>query len=76
MIVELNIFDISKQLLDNEDICEIKMIEGLAYDTFIQLSCEDPLKACLTLFDCNLDIEKINWGGQCIVGFCSSLKHW
>ena len=60
MIVELNIFDISKQLLDNEDICEIKMIEGLAYDTFIQLSCEDPLKACLTLFDCNLDIEKIN----------------
>ena len=58
MTIELNIFDISKQVLDNEDICEVKMIEGLVHDTFIQLSCEDPLKACLTLFYCNLDIEK------------------
>ena len=50
MIVELNIFDLSKQILDNEDICEVNMIEGLVHDTFIQSSCEDPLKACLTLF--------------------------
>ena len=58
MTVELNIFDISKQVLDNEDICEVNMIEGLVHDTFIQSSREDPLKACLTLFYCNLDIEK------------------
>ena len=33
------------------------MIGSLVHDTFIQSSCEDPLKACLTLFDCNLDIK-------------------
>ena len=58
MTVEHNIFDISKQVLDNEDICEVNMIEGLVHDTFIQSSCNDPLKACSTLFGCNLDIEK------------------
>nr|POE95161.1 hypothetical protein CFP56_25278 [Quercus suber] len=34
------------------------MIGSLVHDTFQQSSCEDPLKACLTLFDCNLDTEK------------------
>ncbi|XP_075655087.1 uncharacterized protein LOC142625288 [Castanea sativa] len=58
MTVELNIFDISKQVLDNEDIYEVDMIESLVHDTLIQSSCEDPLKDCLTLFYCNLDIEK------------------
>ena len=58
MTVELNIFDISKQVLDNEDIYKVNMIEGLVHDTFIQSRCEDPLKACLTLFYCNLDTEK------------------
>ncbi|XP_030923240.1 uncharacterized protein LOC115950136 [Quercus lobata] len=58
MTVELNIFDISKQVLDNEDIYEVNMIGSLVHDTFIQSSCKDPLKACLTLFYCNLDTEK------------------
>ena len=60
MTVELNIFDISKQVLDNdnEDICEVNMIGSLVHDTFLQSSCEDPLKACLTHFDCNLDTKK------------------
>ena len=58
MTVELNVFDISKQVLDNKDICEVNMIGSLVHDTFLQSSCEDPLKACLTPFDCNLDIEK------------------
>ncbi|KAK9997932.1 hypothetical protein SO802_017535 [Lithocarpus litseifolius] len=49
MIVELNIFDICKQVPGNKDICEVNMIESLVHDTFIQSSCEDPLKACLTL---------------------------
>ena len=39
MTVELNIFDISKQVLDNEDICEVNMIGSLVHDTFIQSSC-------------------------------------
>ena len=56
--VEFNIFDISKQVLDKEDICEVNMIGSLVHDTFIQSRCEDPLKACLTLFYCNLDTEK------------------
>ena len=55
MTIELNIFDISKQVLDNEDICEVNMIGSLVHDTFIQSRCEEPLKACLTLFYCNLD---------------------
>ena len=58
MIVELNIFDINKQVLDNEDICGVNMIEGLVRDAFIESSCEDSLKACLTCVDCNLDTEK------------------
>ena len=58
MTVELNIFDISKQVPDKEDICEVNMIESLVHDTFIQSRCEDPLKACLTLFYCNLDTER------------------
>ena len=58
MTVELNIFDISKQVPDNEDICEVNMIGSLVHDTFLQTSCEDPLKACLTRFDYNLDTEK------------------
>ena len=49
---------ICKQVLDNEDICEVNMIESLVHDTFIQSRCEEPLKACLTLFDCNLDTKK------------------
>ena len=58
MTIELNIFDISKQVPENEDICEVNMIGSLVHDTFIQSSCEDPLNACLTHFDCNLDTEK------------------
>ena len=58
MTVELNIFHISKQVLDNEDICEVNMIGSLVHYTFLQSSCEDPPKACLTRFDCNLDTEK------------------
>ena len=57
MTVELNIFHISKQVPENEDICKVNMIESLVHDTFIQSSCEDPLKAYLTLFGYNLDIE-------------------
>nr|XP_023870535.1 uncharacterized protein LOC111983105 [Quercus suber] len=58
MTVELNIFDISKQVLDKEDICEVNMIGSLVHDTFLQSSCEDPLKDCLTHLNCNLDTEK------------------
>ena len=57
MIVELNIFHISKQMLDNEDICEVDMIKSLVHDTFLQSSYKDPLEACLNLFGCNFDIE-------------------
>ena len=57
MTVELNIFHISKQVLDNEDICEVDMIESLVHDTFLQSNYEDPLEACLNLFGCKFDIE-------------------
>ena len=57
MTVELNIFHISKQVLDNEDICEVDMIESLVHNTFLQSRYKDPLEACLNLFGCNFDIE-------------------
>nr|POE62589.1 hypothetical protein CFP56_19887 [Quercus suber] len=34
------------------------MIGSLVPDTFLQSSCEDSLKACLTRVDCNLNTEK------------------
>ena len=34
------------------------MIGSLVHGTFLQSSCEDPPKASLTCFDCNLDTEK------------------
>ena len=74
MTVELNIFDISKQVLDNEDICKVNLIEGLVHDTLIQSSCEDPLKACLTLFGCNLDIEKSIEKVNALLDFVSLLN--
>ena len=58
MTIELNIFHISKQVLDNEDICEVDMIKSLVHDTFQQSSYEDPLEACLNIFGCNFDIEQ------------------
>ena len=36
MTVELNIFDISKQVLENEDICEVNMIGSLVHDASLQ----------------------------------------
>ena len=57
MTVEFNIFHISKQVLDNDYTCEVDIIESLVHDTFLQLSYEDSLEACLNLFGCNFDIE-------------------
>ena len=74
MTVELNIFHISKQVPKNEDICKVNMIESLVHDIFIQSSCEDPLKACLTCFDCNLDIEKSIEKVNALLDFVSLLN--
>ena len=35
MTVELNIFHISKQVLENKDICEVDMIESQVHHTFL-----------------------------------------
>jgi hypothetical protein len=35
MTVELNIFDISKQAPENEEVNEVYMVESLGHDTFI-----------------------------------------
>ena len=38
MTVELNVFDISKQSPDNDDICEADMIESLIENTWDAIS--------------------------------------
>jgi hypothetical protein len=39
--VELNIFDISKQAAENEDVNEVYMVESLVHGTFIESSYEE-----------------------------------
>ena len=44
MTVELNIFNTSKQPLDEDEASTICMIDSLVENTFIQSSYEDPLE--------------------------------
>ncbi|XP_028094375.1 uncharacterized protein LOC114294434 [Camellia sinensis] len=58
MMVELNIFDISKQPPTEEEASIVCLIDSLVHDEFIESSYEDPLEACLAHFGCNLDIDE------------------
>ncbi|CAL2271511.1 unnamed protein product [Prunus armeniaca] len=58
MTVEFNIFNISKQPSDDEEICEISLIDTMVEDSFHYSSIKDPLEACLAHFGANFDFEK------------------
>lgn len=58
MVIELNVFHISKQMLEDEDVYEVNMIECFVLNTFIQTSFEDHLDAFLNHFGYNFDIKK------------------
>ena len=47
MTVNLNIFNVIKEVGDDEDICEVHVIESVMQEFVYNFSCDDPLKSCL-----------------------------
>jgi hypothetical protein len=57
--VELNIFDISNQPLEYDEVESVCLIEVIKEDTVDESSIEDPLEACLAQFGEDLDLDKL-----------------
>ena len=52
MIVNLNIFNVIKEIRDDEDVCEVNMIEYVVQNYVDHVSYDDPLKSCLVSPSC------------------------
>ena len=52
MTVNLNIFNVIKEIGDDEDICEVNMIESVVHNYVDHVSYDDPLKFCLVSTSC------------------------
>ena len=52
MTVNLNIFNVIKEIGDDEDVCEVNMIESVVQNYVDHVSCDDPLKSCLVSPSC------------------------
>ena len=52
MTVNLNIFNVIKEIGDDEDICEVNMIESVVQNYVDHVSYDDPLKSCLVSPSC------------------------
>ena len=52
MTVNLNIFNVIKEIRDDEDICEVNMIESIVQNYVDHVSYEDPLNSCLVSPSC------------------------
>jgi preprotein translocase subunit SecA len=59
MTMELNIFQIRKQLLDYDQMNQVCLIEEIMDEVIKESSIEDPLEACLAQFSEDLDLEKL-----------------
>jgi hypothetical protein len=59
MAVELNIFDISNQLLKYDEVESVCLIEEIKEDTVDESSIKDPLEACLAQFGEDLNLDKL-----------------
>jgi hypothetical protein len=59
MTVELNIFDISKQSLEYDEVRSVCLIKEIIEETADESSIEDPLEACLAQFGADLDLDKL-----------------
>ncbi|MBC2863254.1 hypothetical protein H7U16_25945 [Klebsiella pneumoniae] len=55
MIVELNVFNVSHQHVDIDDLSEVNMIENAIHDSFLSSFNDDPLEKCLTHSNMNID---------------------
>ena len=56
MTVNLNIFNVIKEIRDDEDVCEVNMIESFMHNYIDHVSYEVPLKSCLLSPSC---VEKV-----------------
>ena len=52
MTVNLNIFNVIKEIGDDEDVCEVNMIESVVQNYVDHVSYDDPLKSCLVSPSC------------------------
>ena len=52
MIVNLNIFNVIKEVGNDEDICDMNVIESFVQEFLDHFSCDDPLKSCLVSPKC------------------------
>ena len=52
MTVNLNIFNFIKEIGDDEDVCELNMIEYVVQNYVDHVSYDDPLKSCLVSPSC------------------------
>ncbi|KAL3513104.1 hypothetical protein ACH5RR_025821 [Cinchona calisaya] len=55
---KLNIFDISREPSDLDNVNEVNLIDSLTHGTFLQSHCDDSLETCLTHFGCDVDFDK------------------
>jgi hypothetical protein len=59
MTVELNIFNISKQPIENTEFRSACLIEEIIKDTIDEARIKDPLEACFAQFGEDLDLDKL-----------------
>ena len=52
MTVNLNIFNVIKKIGDDEDVCEVNMIEYVVQNYVDHVSYDNPLKSCLVSPSC------------------------
>ena len=52
MTVNLNIFNVIKEIGDDKDVCEVNMIEYVVQNYVDHVSYDDPLKSCLVSPSC------------------------
>ena len=52
MTVNLNIFNVIKEIGDDKDVCEVNMIESVVQNYVDHISYDDPLKSCLVSPSC------------------------
>ena len=52
MTINLNIFNVIKEVRDDEDVCEVNMIEYVVQNYVDHVSYNDPLKSCLVSPSC------------------------
>ena len=56
MTVNLNIYNVIKEIEDNEDVCEVNMIESVVQNYVDHVSYDDPLRSCLVSPSCGEEL--------------------